>query len=322
MSANYQNKLNRTIYLSVGILLAIAVFSTFPTQRSHAGASDTATVAPAFVDAGFNPVIGGSNGQIVDSFVQPDGKVLIAGAFAVVNGMNKNAIARFNTDGTLDAAFNVGSGPNDAVFGIDMQSDGKILVSGLFSSFNGIPVGRIARLNTDGTLDQTFNTGGVGMNNRTGGNQEITAVKVLPNDKIVIGGVFTNFNGTTMNRVARLNADGSIDTSFAIGTGANGAVIAIALQSDGKIIIGGSFNGYKGTVSPRLARINPDGSFDSSFMVGNGANDNVMDIVIQPDNKILASGFFNGFGGFPKNGVVRLNADGAVDQTFDVAGID
>src|SRR5688500_20277829 len=101
MSTNYQNKLNRTIYLSVGILLAIAVFSTFPTQRSHAGASDNAsTVAPAFVDAGFNPVIGGSNGQVVDSFVQPDGKVLIAGAVAVVHGMDMEGIDSVRCDWT------------------------------------------------------------------------------------------------------------------------------------------------------------------------------------------------------------------------------
>jgi len=325
MLNRYQNKLNRTIYLSVAVLLGIAIFSTFQIQRSHASGTDivsTAQVAPGFADGSFNPVIGSSSGQLVDNFIQPDGKILIAGAFSVVNGTNKNAIARFNSDGTLDAAFNSGSGPNDAVFSIDMQSDGKIIISGLFTSFNGVPVGRIARLNADGSLDQTFNTGGVGMNNRTGGNQEITAVKVLPNDKIVIGGAFTNFNGTTQNRIARLNADGNPDTSFAVGTGANGAVNALALQSDGKIVIGGNFNGYGGTISPRLARVNTDGTFDNSFIVATGANESVMDIAIQPDNKVLVSGYFTGFAGFSKNGVVRLNSDGVVDQTFDVAGLD
>ena len=325
MLNRYQNKLNRTVYLSVAILLGLAIFSTFQIQRSHASGTDvvgTAQVAPGFVDGSFDPVIGATSGQIVDNFIQPDGKILIAGAFSTVNGTNKNAIARFNSDGTLDAGFNSGSGPSDAVFSIDMQSDGKIIIGGLFTSYNGMPVGRIARLNADGTLDQTFNTGGVGMNNRTGGNQEITVVKVLPNDKIVIGGTFTNFNGTTQNRIARLNPDGNLDTSFTVGTGANGPIIALALQSDGKIVIGGNFNGYNGTVSPRLARINTDGTFDNSFMVASGANESVMDIIVQPDSKILVSGYFTGFAGFSKNGVVRLNRDGSIDQTFDVAGVD
>lgn len=318
----YRNKFNRTIYLSLAFVMMIAGAAAFHSNHAEASEIETANATAAFVDAGFNPVIGGSNGQIVDSYIQPDGKVLIAGKFEVINGTNKNSIARFNTDGTLDTTFNTGAGPNDAVFSIDRQSDGKLIISGLFTNYDGFPVGRIARLNPNGSIDQTFNTGGLGMNSKTGGNNEISEVKVLTNDKIMIGGAFTNYNGATQNRLARLNADGSLDTSFVVGTGANNTVIVITPQSDGKILIGGNFNAYNGTISQRLARVNSDGTFDNTFIVGNGADQTVMSVVVQPDGKILASGYFISFGGFNKNGITRLNQDGSNDQTFNVAGQD
>ena len=324
MLRNYQNRLNRTVYLSLAFVIAFAGFIAFQLERSAASeiGNGGASFTPAFVDAGFDPVIGGPNGQIVDSYILPDGKVLIAGKFEVINGKNKNSLARFNADGTLDTTFNIAGGPNDAVFSIDRQSDGKIIISGLFSSYNGVPVGRIARLNPDGTLDQTFNTSGPGMNNKSGANSEIAEVRVLPNDKIMIGGAFTSYNGTPQNRIARLNANGSLDTSFVVGTGTNNTVVAITLQSDGKILIGGNFAAYNGTLSPRLARINPDGTFDNTFIVSNGADQTVMSIVVQPDNKILVSGFFISFGGVAKNGITRLEPNGSNDQTFNVEGQD
>ena len=324
MFSKYRNKLNRTVYLSVAILLGIAAVATFQIQLGHAqaGAVATAPSAAAFVDAAFNPVIGGSNGQIVDSLVQADGKVIISGEFKMMNGVNRNSIARFNADGSLDATFNIGAGPNDSVFSIAQQADGKILIVGPFTLFNGIPVGRVARLNTDGTLDQTFNTTGVGANTNVGANNTTNEVKVLPDGKILIGGLFTTYNGTPQNRLARLNADGTLDTSFAVGTGPNNAVNVIAVQSDGKALIGGLFFNFAGNLSPRVARVNTDGTFDSSFAVASGSDDEVMSITVQPDGKVIVAGFMQSFGGFPANGITRLNPNGAVDSTFSVAGLD
>src|SRR6185369_13980989 len=74
--------------------------------------------------------------------------------------------------------------------------------------------------------------------------------------------------------------------------------------------------------SPRLARINSDGSLDTSFAVASGANQTVRAITVQPDGKVIASGFMTAFGGFPANGIIRLNTNGSVDQTFSVAGLD
>src|SRR5215203_175513 len=323
MLNKYQKKFNRTIYLSVAILLGIATISIFQIQKGQAQVENVGVPeAAAFLDAGFNPVLGGGNGQLVDNFVQADGKLVVVGAFNVMNGVNRNAIVRFNTDGSLDATFNTGAGPNDSVFSIAQQADGKLLIAGILTAYNGTPVGRLARLNLDGTLDQTFNTTGVAMNSQAGANNQVGDVVALPDGKIMIGGLFTSYNGVLQNRLARLNSDGSLDTTFAVGTGPSGEVTVITPTTDGKVYIGGNFSPYNGTFSPRLARINPDGTLDTSFAVANGADQTVRTITVQPDGKVIASGFMTTFGGFPANGIIRLNTNGSVDQTFNVSGFD
>ena len=316
-------------FISLTILLCIGVFSLFNLNIGQAQIEDNMSESPlketepaAFVDGGFNPVISGGSSQLIETAIQPDGKIFVAGDFRIINGVNKNSLARFNTDGTLDMSFNTGSGANDAIFSIAFQSNGKIIVSGLFTNYNGVTVGRIARLNTDGTLDQTFNTTGVGFNSNLGGNNEISDVKVLPDDKIIIGGVFTTYNGTAQNRLAKLNSDGSLDTTFVVGTGPSSTVLVIETEADGDILIGGNFNNYNGTVSPRFARIKPNGAFDTTFVIGTGAEQPVRSIVVQPDGKILVAGFFTVFNNVSKNGITRLNTDGTQDSAFNVAGLD
>ncbi|HKP68356.1 MAG TPA: FG-GAP-like repeat-containing protein [Pyrinomonadaceae bacterium] len=325
MLKTYHKRLNKIIYLSVAILLGVAAFATFQIPRSQAspGRSDAAPTQPAFVDADFNPVIGGSAGQIVRSFIQADGKTIIVGAFSVLNGTNKNAIARFNTDATLDTSFNSGAGPNDSVFTVAQQADGKLLIGGLMTAYNGVSVGRIARLNLDGSLDMTFNSAGLGFNPDAGANNQIGDIEVMADGKIMIGGLFTTYNGTAISRVARLNSNGTLDNTFQVGTGlSNGEITVITAAPEGKVYIGGNFQSYNGTVSPRLARLNKDGTIDTSFLVASGANQTVRSITVQPDGKVIVSGLMTAFGGFPANGIIRLNTDGSVDQTFAVAGLD
>jgi len=319
MNSNRPPRRQRISLTTLLMILSVGVFSLFNIQISKAQSSES--VAPAFVDAGFNPIIGNANAQWVIARVQPDGKILAAGLVKVANGVNRNSLARFNADGSLDATFNTGSGANNDIYGLDLQPDGKVLVTGTFTVYNGVTVGRIARLNADGSLDHTFNTTGVGANPNSGGNFDIYRVKVLPDGKIMIGGDFSQFNGIARNRLARLNADGSLDKSFTVGTGVNGSVQSIDAQPDGKVVIGGRFSFYNGFNTSSVVRVNADGSRDTSFNIGTGADDEVRAVVVQPDGKILVSGFFEGFNGLPKNGITRLNADGSNDDSFNVAGV-
>ncbi len=153
------------------------------------------------------------------------------------------------------------AGANGAVYTTILQPDGKILIGGQFTTYNGITANRIARLNTDGTLDTTFTVG-------TGADSSVNTITLQPDGKILIGGAFTTYNGTTVNHVARLNADGTLDTTFVTGTGTNGSVFTIALQPDGKILIGGWFTTYNGTTANYIARLNTDGTLDTTFTTG------------------------------------------------------
>ena len=262
------------------------------------------------LDTGFNPGTGAN--LIVSAIsVQSDGKVIIGGDFTSYNGTAINRIARLNANGTIDATFNPGLGVNANVYSTAIQSDGKIIIGGAFTSYNGTAIGRIARVNTNGTIDATFNSSGVGANGY------INSTSIQSNGKIIIGGWFTSYNGTTRNRIARLNANGTLDGTFNPGTGANSYIYATSIQSDGKIIIGGWFTSYSGTSRNRIARLNSNGSLDATFNPGLGANDNVYTTPIQSDGKIIIGGSFTSYNGTTRNRVARLNINGTNDLTFN-----
>lgn len=194
---------------------------------------------------------------------------------------------------------------------IAFQSNGKVLFTGghYGSRHNGI-----MRLNTNGRQDTTFNVGGVGTNAIVG------AVAVQSDDKIIIGGNFFEYNQVSRPSLARLNADGSLDQSFTVGTGAPSIyfppIRAIAIQPDGKILIGGSFTQYNGNSSPGIARLNTNGSFDTTFNVGTGASNIIEVIRVLPSGKIAIGGAFGSFNGFDSEGMAILNSNGSVDTSF------
>ncbi|MET0753189.1 MAG: FG-GAP-like repeat-containing protein [Pyrinomonadaceae bacterium] len=188
-----------------------------------------------------------SNGVGLSAVIQPDGKVLLAGTFTQLGSSIRGRIARLNTDGTLDTSFNPPAGANSTVNEIDLQSDGKVVLGGLFTSLNGDTTKHyLARLNSDGTLDAAFNPDA---------NLALNAVKLQPDGKILIGGTFYLVNGVARSRYARLNSDGSVDSSFVSTTGANGTVWRINLQPDGKILIVGDFTRINGVSRVGVVRM-------------------------------------------------------------------
>jgi uncharacterized delta-60 repeat protein/uncharacterized repeat protein (TIGR01451 family) len=254
-------------------------------------------------------VVSGFNSTVQTAVIQIDGKVIIGGYFTSYNGASINRIARLNANGTLDPTFNVGSGANSVVRTNTIQSDGKIIIGGNFTTYNGVVINRIARLNTDGSLDATFNVG-------TGANNWVQSTSIQSDGKIIIGGDFTNYNGTPINRIARLNADGTLDPTFNVGSGANGTVSVIKILDDGKILISGNFLQYNGMGRSRIARLNDNGTLDTSFNPGTGANGSISTIGIQNDNKIVIGGWFNNYNSNARNYIARLNTDGTLDATF------
>jgi uncharacterized delta-60 repeat protein len=265
--------------------------------------------ADGSLDNSFNPAVGAS-GTVSSITTQQDGKILIGGAFTTYNGNVRNRIARLNVDGSLDNSFNIGIGANDHVYSIALQSDGKILIGGGFTFFNGIARNRIARLNINGSLDTSFNSD-------DGANSDVNTIALQTDGMILIGGAFTTYNGTVKNRITRLNTDGRLDSVFNIGAGASSTILSLVLQSNGKILIGGFFDTYNGTAINRIARLNTDGSLDSSLNPGTGANNIVQSITLQSDDKIWIGGNFNSYNGTSSNYLARINTGGSIDYSYN-----
>ena len=249
------------------------------------------------------------NGRVRSIAIQPDDKVMIGGDFQFYKGIPRGRVTRVNNDGSLDAGYNAHTGPNDPIDVVALQPDGKIIIGGQFTSYNGMSRSRIARLNTDGSLDIGFNPG-------TGANWPIVCTATQADGKIIIGGSFTSYNGTPRNYIARLNSDGSVDMGFDPGMGANSDIYTIALQPDGKILIGGSFTSYNGTLRNGIARLNDNGTLDTGFDPGTGAWW-VECFALQPDGKILIGGTFTSYNGISRNFIARINSNGSLDIGFN-----
>jgi uncharacterized delta-60 repeat protein len=266
-------------------------------------------------DTTFDPGTGTDENGVSSIALQSDGKVVIGGFLAAVNGTARNRIARLNADGGLDTGFDPGLGADLTVFSVALQPDGKVLIGGFFESVNGTSRNKIARLNVDGSLDAGFDPG-------SGTDRIVHSVVVQPDGRVLIGGNFTAVNATNRERMARLNADGTVDSSFHPGAALNGTVASLAVQPDGKTLIGGAFTSVNGTSRNRIARLNPNGSLDRGFEPGlefDGAlNPTVESVVPQADGRVLIGGVteLTAIGTNPPVSLARLYPDGTVDSGF------
>ena len=234
-----------------------------------------------------------------------------------------------SVDGTLDTAFSTANGIGTIfthpALAIAVQSDGKILVGGANRTSNPNVGGKIARLNTDGTRDTTFTT-----NASAALNISVTSIAVQSDGKILVGGYYRPDSGGAAGtavyaRLVRLNTDGTLDTAFTNATGTTpGTVYSIAVQSDGKILVGGGFS-YWNTISVGggIVRLNTDGTRDMAFTTANGtgANSNVYSVAVQSDGAILLGGIFTAWNSTTVNRLVRLgNAPLVVSSVLPVSG--
>jgi uncharacterized delta-60 repeat protein len=281
----------------------VVIGGAFAQVNSTACSNIARVNANGSLDTGFDPGAGvtGTDAYLNAVKLQSDGKPVIGGVFTGVGGTLRNNIARLTITGTLDTTFDPGAGTNGEVAAIAIQpSDGQALIGGWFTTVNGSTHNRLARLDTNGSVDSAF-TPDV--------NGPVLAIVVQPDNKILIGGTFTMTNSTARNRIARLNADGTLDTTFDPGAGASNEVDAIALQSNGKIVIGGKFTTVGGAGRARVARLYANGALDTGFDPGDGASYTVYATTLQPDGKLLIGGGFQTVGGVSRNRIARLWGD-------------
>lgn len=197
---------------------------------------------------------------------------------------------------------------NGSIKDFIIQPDERIVIVGSFSQVNGLSRKYVARLNPDLTTDSTFVVG-------TGFNSSVNCVGLQPDGKLVLSGYFSKYNETAVEYIVRLNQDGSLDTSFDPGLGPNSPAETIAFQSDGKILIGGSFNTYDGLSQKFVARLNSEGSLDYLFRTT--PNSTICKILPLNNGKIFLGGSFSSINGKSKYGIVLINPNGSLDESFN-----
>jgi uncharacterized delta-60 repeat protein len=248
---------------------------------------------------------------------QTDGKRVVAGSFSRVNNTDGGTLVRLDAAGRLDAAFaqNVGVARN--TFRVKALPSGQYLVSGFFNdavTAGGITRTALLRLNANGTADATFNAGS-GAGSASSGVQINTFVG-QPDGKVLVGGTFLSFSGQNTGGLVRLTTTGALDVTFNanLGTGFTGTVNTVAVQPNGKIVVGGTFTAFNGQPVSSLLRLNADGTRDVTFTSSLYPNSYVGALLVQPDGKILATGNL-GFGSVNAS-IVRLTATGSADTGF------
>lgn len=330
--------LRTTVVASIAVMIVTALTVGMPNSMA-AGDGD--------LDPGF-----GTGGRIVTDFfgrsngangvaLQPDGKIVVAGDILTVQGPPDMSVARYNSDGTLDASFGSSGlvttdflGRADIASAIAIQSDGKILVAG-GADMNATSFDfALARYNSNGSPDSTFGTGGKVTTDFNGGLDAVGAIGLQTDGKIVVAGFATA--GTQHTGLARYNSNGTLDMSFGSGgkvlidfSGTRDSASALAIQSNGKIVAGGfTVDPITSFVVFALERYNGDGSLDSTFGSGgkvttrvvfsDGEDDEISGLAIQPDGRIIAAGRANFAQDF---GMVRYQANGTLDTAFGTNGV-
>jgi uncharacterized delta-60 repeat protein len=359
------NRISRSLIAVAAALAMIGVLASTSTARDDN------------LDGAFLTALGtGFNADVNDVLVQPDGKVVAIGNFTDVNGVPRSGIARLHADGRLDTSFDPGAGTiGGQALALARQSSGKLIVVGKFTSYDGTSVNRIVRINSDGSIDNTFvpTAGGfanpvldvavdssdriVVVGNFIALNDGSTEVKgvarfdpdgtldasfkaatgsafpyplsmpaksvAIADDRIVMGGDFTEFDGVAVDYVVQLSSTGAIDNTFAANLGSNldAQALRVAYEADKQIIVSGEFNNYGATPAVKLVRLNSDGTHDAAFSTNAGfTNCCTNSVAVMPDGKILLGGSFTQVAGGNRQRIARLEADGRLDTGFAIAG--
>jgi len=321
----------RGVMLFLLLLVPAASFGQLPVPDGlNPDANGKAvTIAPAqamsnlaVIDSDFNPGLFGAGTPLA---IQADGKMLFASPTLPAS----NYLTRFNLDGSRDVGFLVSVNGNtsfDPVRSAALQADGKIVLGGSFTNLNGLTRNRFARLNPNGTLDNSFNLGASGWIERPIVPM-VAALAEQADGRIIAGGKFTNFAGLTRTNLVRLSFNGIPDSGLGTVEPSSFpalAVTCLAFQSDGKLLIGGAFNSAAGQVRRNLARFNSDGTLDGAFDSSVGTNTvsfrglaEIMALAVQADDKIIIAGTFTNVGSRIRNHIARLHSDGTLDDSFD-----
>lgn len=265
------------------------------------------------LDTTFNAGATGSLSETVGVHamaVQPDGKIVIAGAFTEVAGLSRSGIARLNADGTLDQTFDPGTGFDGAASCLLLLPGEKVLVGGIFNMINGWSYPALVQLNADGSVDPSWGIFPTTVVSRL----SVERLVLHPDGDVLVGGFFTHINGVTRVCVAKVSTD-SVLREF--NPRVNNVVLGFLPDTTGKITLGGGFTTVAGAAQPRVTRVLTSGAAESSFNARTGPDSLVFWVGNGGGEKVLVGGMFGNVNGTTRKGLARLGADGALDTSFD-----
>ena len=240
------------------------------------------------VDDTFN--IGSSaDGNIHDLATDSKGRIVVVGDFSSFNGDLYSNIVRINSDGTTDKSFELDSGVDGAINAVEIDLNGDIILGGDFSKVRGQDIKGVVKITEKGNVVSGWSTGGF--------NDSVRDIDLHPNGNILVGGFFTKHNDYKISRVAMLGAQGDLLKSFNPNEGADNPVYAVSFQTDGKILVGGSFYTFAKMIRPGIVRLNLDGTIDPTINFGSGFNGTVQEIHEQNGESIHFGGGFSIYNG-------------------------
>lgn len=299
--------LNRSLFRLSCFCLVVATCFSF-------GQTQPANLDP--FNSGYYSKFGNGSGieRVYKVLELVNGQILIGGTFYAVNGFPITGIARLNADGSFDPTFHSGMSEEHEVTALAELPSGKILVGGSFNSYDGFNCKNFVVLNPDGTRDITYSGAG------NTGYSRINDIQLTPDNKVVIAGYFSSFNGILRNGLARLTSSLQVDTSFGTTYSGNsgGDFESVLVFPDGGMLVGGDFINYWGNAANGLIKLTAAGNPDPNFNLYTpaGFNASVTKVKFAGDGKIFICGHFTGYGGHNTYDIVRLNSNGSVDNSF------
>ncbi|MFY8033867.1 MAG: delta-60 repeat domain-containing protein, partial [Flexibacteraceae bacterium] len=285
------------------------------------------------VDFGFNTESGFS-GAISDKVVQPDGKVVVCGRFTTVNGVPRSSLVRLNQNGSVDTSFipRIDSPlmtypPLDVKVKVGLQSNGKVIVAGMFTtSFDNSYSTRTLRANIDGTLDTTFQTT---ISLPQMANPHFSTMKVMPDNSILIGGFEVDLNHEHYignhpfyTNFWPMHENGLTNQPFQNAIDIIGDVKSIEVLPNGKILLGGNLQTFRGRVVSNLVQFNADYTLDTTFNYRSFRDTTgyISDVKALPNGKLVALGNFTSYNGTPCKNIALLNSNGVLDSLNSTLG--
>ncbi len=318
--------MNASIRISLFLRLALASLCICLTSFNAARAASIA------LDPTFSPPFFAAPSYGTRVTLLPDGSYVMNFSIDALNDQPAGAIIKFLADGTLDTSFKFTS-DYDFVATAAALSDGRLIVAAEKYVYGMKEFAQhILRLNTDGSIDPTFNSADATTTLSANPspynfNVEVRTIVIQPDGKILLAGFFGAFGGSAHPGIARLLPDGTLDSGFAPitlqfdpGGPGHGLWAKPAIQTDGKILIAGDFNGLNGVAAPGVARLNSNGTLDGTFNANGftrfSFNFPIRGVVVQTDGKIIVGGKFNVTGGAQGVPLLRLNSNGSLDPAY------